>query len=231
VSSASGTREAALTAQIQRTVADTAAQTGRAALSPRVLAALGTVRRDRFLPEDQRSLACLDLPLPIGYGQTISQPFIVAIMTDLLDLEPTDTVLEIGTGSGYQAAVLAQLARQVYSIEVVPALATRARAALRREGLRNVVVRAGDGAEGWPGLAPFDAIIVTAATPEISPRLLQQLKPGGRLVAPIGRIDDGQRLTVFAKDADGVVTRQPVLDVRFVPLIDTGSPGDLVQAR
>lgn len=213
------TAEAAMIAAIERDVAATADQTGRDALSPRVLAALRTVRRDRFVPAAMRALAHLNEPLPIGHDQTISQPFIVAIMTELLDLAPTDTVLEIGTGSGYQAAILGSLARQVYSIEVVPALAARARETLQREGFHNVLVRAGDGAEGWPGRGPFDAIIVTAATPEIAPALLHQLKPGGRLVAPIGRFPEGQQLTVFTTDADGVATQRPVLNVQFVPLV------------
>ena len=137
--------------------------------------------------------------LPIGHGQTISQPFMVAIMTELLDLSPTSVVLEIGTGSGYQAAILGEIAAQVYTVEVIPQLAARAQAALEREGYRNVHVRSGDGALGWPEHAPFDAIVVTAAAEEIPPALPQQLKPGGRMVIPLGRWPEGQVLVLVEK--------------------------------
>jgi len=213
-----GETHAAMMAAIEEEVACTAHHTGRHALSPRVDAAMRAVPRALFVPERERALAYANHPLPIGHGQTISQPFIVAIMTELLDLDPADTVLEIGTGSGYQAAVLARLARQVYSVEVVPELAAAARAALARLGCANVAVRAGDGAEGWAEHAPFDAVIVTAAAPAVPPALLSQLKPGGRLVAPLDTGYDGQMLTLVRKDAHGRPTYTSLFAVRFVPL-------------
>jgi protein-L-isoaspartate(D-aspartate) O-methyltransferase len=167
-------------AKIEAETAETADLTGRTSLSPRVLAALAKVRREAFVSGGDALYAYTNTPLPIGYGQTISQPFIVAIMTELLDLEPGDTVLKVGTGLGYQAAVLAELVRHVYTIEVILELAAGARAALAREGYTNVEERCGDGAAGWPEHAPFDAIIVTAAAPRVPAALIDQIGPGGR---------------------------------------------------
>lgn len=185
----------------------------------RVLAAMRQVPRHLFMPEEVRSAAYEDSPVPIGYGQTISQPYIVAYMTDLLEPRATDTVLEIGTGSGYQAAVLARLVKHVYSIEIVPQLARTATATLKQLGYDNVTVRLGDGYKGWPEQAPFDRIILTAAPPELPQALVDQLKPGGRLLAPVGRTVFDQELMVIEKDRDGKVTRRGVLPVRFVPMV------------
>jgi protein-L-isoaspartate(D-aspartate) O-methyltransferase len=187
----------------------------------RVLVALRTVPRHRFVPPDQALFAYDDRPLPIGLGQTISQPFIVAYMTEALELARDDRVLEIGTGSGYQAAVLASLAREVYSIEIVPELADRARRTLHELGYENVQVRTGDGYEGWAEHAPFDRIIVTAAPDHVPQPLVDQLGPGGRMVIPVG--DTDQRLTVLTRTAHGVVS-QSTLSVRFVPLIRARRP-------
>jgi len=209
----------ALLAEIETETAETAPFTGRKSLSPRLGAALESVRREAFVPEREVGLAYLNSPLPIGHGQTISQPFIVAIMTELLDLQPDDVVLEVGTGSGYQAAILALLARQIYSIEVVPELAEHARQALAAEGCRNVEVKCGDGALGWPEHAPYDAIIVTAAAAEIPQALIDQLKPGGRMIVPVGPPGRAQELVRVIKDAANRVTEQSVLGVAFVPLI------------
>lgn len=210
-------RRRALLDEIQAEMADTARWTGRSALQPRVAEAVARVPRHAFVPEPEREAAYANRPLPIGWGQTISQPFIVAVMTDLLDPEPDDVVLELGTGSGYQAAVLSLLVKQVYSIEVVPELARGAARVLDRLGYRNVEVRAGDGAEGWPERAPFDKIIVTAVADEIPAALVDQLKPGGRLLMPVG--DPGrQQLTLIDKRADGTTERREVLPVAFVPL-------------
>jgi protein-L-isoaspartate(D-aspartate) O-methyltransferase len=187
-----------------------------------VLGAMRRVPRDLFVPEAERADAYADRPLPIGWEQTISQPYVVALMTDLLDLAPGDRVLEIGTGSGYQAAVLGEIAAEVYSIEIVGPLAERARATLERLGYRNVHVRAGDGYRGWPEAAPFDAILLTAAPPEIPGPLLDQLAPGGRLVAPVGPSTPvgtaWQDLLVLTKRPDGGVESRKVAPVRFVPM-------------
>jgi protein-L-isoaspartate(D-aspartate) O-methyltransferase len=183
---------------------------------PRVLAAMQEVPRHLFVPESERAQAYEDHPLPIGAGQTISQPYIVALMTALLDLKPQARVLEIGTGSGYQAAVLSRLAGEVYTVEIVPQLAERARDTLTRLGYGNVHVRVGDGYRGWPEAAPFDGILLTAAPSAVPPPLLAQLKPGGRLVLPIGGFD--QDLVVMTKRADGSIQQDKVLPVRFVPM-------------
>jgi protein-L-isoaspartate(D-aspartate) O-methyltransferase len=181
-----------------------------------VLEALRTVPRHEFVPAAQSPDAYANRPLPIGSGQTISQPYIVALMTELMQLKSTDRVLEIGTGSGYQAAVLSPLVREVYSIEIVPELGQRAAGTLARLGYRNVVTRIGDGYQGWPEHAPFDAIIVTAAPDHVPPALIAQLTPGGRLVIPVG--EGVQNLMVVAKAADGTTTSTRIIPVRFVPL-------------
>ena len=199
---------------------DTRLETGRAALSGRVMAAMAKVARHEFVPASQRASAYANRPLPIGLGQTISQPYIVALMTDLMEVKPGDRVLEIGTGSGYQAAVLAELAGTVYTIEIAEPLGREAAERLSRLGYRNVVARTGDGYQGWPGEAPFDSIMVTAAPREVPQPLIDQLKPGGRLVVPIGGQAAGQSLLLIGKQADGTVTRRNVLAVRFVPLTD-----------
>ncbi len=201
---------------------NTAAWTGRPKIDPRVRAAIAKVPRHAFVPEAELSLAYVNAALPIGLGQTISQPYIVAIMTDFLDLEPHHVVLEIGTGSGYQAAVLAELAERIYSVECVRELSERAGEKLAALGCRNVELRVGDGNDGWPEHAPFDAIIVTAATPHTPPRLLEQLKPGGRMVLPVGEPYFSQDLVVVEKDPEGEVRERPLLPVAFVPLV----PGD-----
>jgi protein-L-isoaspartate(D-aspartate) O-methyltransferase len=182
---------------------------------PRTLAALRKVPRHLFVPEESQRLAYEDHPLPIGHGQTISQPYIVAFMTEALGLVGGETVLEVGTGSGYQAAVLAEIAARVYSIEIVEPLAREATERLARLGHRNVEVRAGDGYLGWPEAAPFDAIMVTAAAPRIPEPLKQQLKDGGRLVIPVG--DDYQELILVTRRGDHYEERS-VLPVRFVPM-------------
>jgi len=212
------TKQQELVEEIELEASQTARWTGRDRFDPRVLQALRTVRREAFVPKAEVSHAYVNAPLPIGCGQTISQPFIVALMTELLDLRPEDHVLEVGTGSGYQAAVLAELADTVCSIEVIPALATRAAKVLAAEGYGRVALRTGDGALGWPERAPFDAIIVTAAAREVPPALLEQLRPGGRMVIPVGEPHGEQELRLLRKDAAGNVTSRWVLSVAFVPL-------------
>jgi protein-L-isoaspartate(D-aspartate) O-methyltransferase len=192
--------------------------TGKAVIDATVLDAMRHVPREQFVPSDAADYAYENRPLPIGHGQTISQPFIVALMTDLLTLEPDDRVLEIGTGSGYQAAVLSGLVAEVYTIEIIPALARTAAGVLERLGYANVHVEIGDGWHGWPAAAPFDGIIVTAVAPEAPPKLLAQLAPGGRLVMPLGEENRGQMLVVLTKRVDGSVDRRDVLPVQFVPL-------------
>ena len=188
-----------------------------------VLAALRAVPRHRFVPAPLRGLAYADRPLPIGEGQTISQPYIVARMTELLEVEPGEKVLEVGTGSGYQAAVLAEITDSVYSVEIVGELARSARRRLERLGYGRVRVRHGDGYRGWPEHAPFDAVIVTAAPEEIPPPLVEQLAPGGRMVLPRGPEGGPQVLTLVTKDAGGRVRTQALSGVRFVPMTrDTG---------
>jgi protein-L-isoaspartate(D-aspartate) O-methyltransferase len=208
----------ALLKEIDAMARDTGAETGRAVFSERVMAAMARVPRHSFVPATYSTLAYANQPLPIGHGQTISQPYIVALMTDLLDTKPGDAVLEIGTGSGYQAAVLAELVRQVYSIEIVAPVANRAAALLQQLGYKNIATRINDGYNGWPERAPFDAIIVTAAAPQIPPALIAQLKPGGRMVIPVGEISDVQFLLVLAKRANGTISTERSLPVRFVPL-------------
>jgi protein-L-isoaspartate(D-aspartate) O-methyltransferase len=184
---------------------------------PRVLAAMREVPRHEFVPESHRTEAYDDRPLSIGFGQTISQPYIVALMTQQLGLKPTDRVLEIGTGSGYQAAVLARLAAEVYSIEIVEPLAKRAEADLERLGFTNVKVKAGDGYAGWPEAAPFDAVIVTCAPDHVPEPLVSQLKEGGRMIIPVGEEGGVQELYLLEKRGTEV-REQAVLPVRFVPM-------------
>lgn len=205
--------------------ADTEAWTGKSRLSARVLEAMRQVPRHAFVPPGLADCAYDNGPLQIGHGQTISQPFIVALMSDLLATEAHHVVLEVGCGSGYQSAVLARLVKQVYSLEIVPELALAAQARLSHLGCGNVTVRHGDGYQGWPEHAPFDGIIVTAAAPEIPPPLVAQLKPGGRMVIPLGPPHDRQELMLLEKSHDNEVTIRNILPVAFVPL--TGAHGAL----
>lgn len=183
-----------------------------------VLKAMQTVPRHVLVPKRYQSRAYADYPLPIGYDQTISQPYIVAFMTEALQLDPNDTVLEIGTGSGYQAAVCAEIARKVYTIEIVKELAASALKHLKELGYKNVLAKAGDGFYGWPEYAPFDAIIGTAAAGRIPPPLLRQLKPGGRMIIPAEDPDGWQYLLLITKDKEGTISQKRVLPVRFVPM-------------
>ncbi|MCI0622411.1 MAG: protein-L-isoaspartate(D-aspartate) O-methyltransferase [Acidobacteria bacterium] len=186
---------------------------------PRVLDALRKVPRHLFVPAHLQRLAYEDHPLPIGLGQTISQPYIVALMTELARVKPNDTVLEIGTGSGYQAAVLSVLAKRIFTIEYLAELGESARQRLRELGYSNVEVRIGDGFRGWPERQPFGAILVTAASQEVPQPLIEQLRAGGRLVIPVGGQSEAQTLQVIEKDASGAVSRRNVIPVRFVPLV------------
>lgn len=195
---------------------------GKYSIDPRVLEVMGRVPRHEFVPAEIRPYAYLDRPLPIGHEKTISQPFIVALMTDLLQVGSGDTVLEIGTGLGYQTAVLSALAGKVYSLEMIEALAEQAVARLARAGCGNVEVRVGNGYDGWPEHAPFDRIIATAAPELIPPSLMRQLKPGGRMVLPAG-LPDSQQLIVVEKAADGRLSTREVLPVRFSLLEGAGS--------
>ncbi len=194
-----------------------AEQLGSAPLSPDVMAVMGDVPRHEFVPVEMRTYAYLDQPLPIGCDKTISQPFIVALMTHLLEVGPEHSVLEVGTGLGYQAAVLSRLAKQVYSVEIIEELAKRARGRLKRLKIDNVEIRVGDGAQGWPEHAPFDRIIMTAAPHLIPAALLGQLKRGGRMVLPAGIADD-QRLMVVDKNEQGRIQTREILAVRFSEL-------------
>ncbi len=186
--------------------------------SPAVLEAMEKVPRHLFVPEKYRSMAYDDRPLPIGYEQTISQPYIVALMTETLNLKPGSKILEIGTGSGYQAAVLAHMGLEVYSIEIVPELAVQAIESLKTAGYKNVNVRTGDGYKGWPEKAPFDGVLLTAAPEEIPPALLSQLKPEGVMVIPVGPDNEVQTLKKIVKHEDGI-TETNLIDVRFVPMV------------
>ncbi len=211
-------RRAALVAEIEHDVRATSRYVGKADLDPRVIEAIATTRRHEFVPEVLRPNAYLNRPLPIGYGQTISQPYIVALMTELLRLDEGDVVLEVGTGSGYQAAILGPLVDQVYTVEIVEPLGRAARARLARLGYTNVEVRVADGYYGWSEHAPFDAIVVTAVASHVPRPLLDQLKPGGRLVIPVGGRFLTQQLVVVEKDAAGALTTRQVIPVAFVPL-------------
>jgi protein-L-isoaspartate(D-aspartate) O-methyltransferase len=190
---------------------------GRPAFSERVMAAMRKVPRHEFVPAELRHLAYIDSPLPIGYEKTISQPFIVALMTDMLDIGPQDCVLEVGTGLGYQAAVLAELAHKVYSIDIIEELLEQAKTRLARQRYRNIEFKLGNGCYGWPEHAPFDKIIVTAAPDLIPGALLQQLKPGGRMAIPTG-LAEAQQLVLVEKDGKGAVTTRELLPVRFSQL-------------
>lgn len=197
---------------VERQIAD------RGVRDQRVLSAMRKVPRHEFVPAAEKRHAYRDSPLPIGEGQTISQPYIVALMTELAEPDESDRVLEIGTGSGYQAAVLAEIVEHVYTIEIEPVLAQQARQVLEKLGYRNVTVRAGDGYAGWAEHAPFDIIIITAAPDHVPQPLIDQLEPGGRMVVPVGPILATQQLRVLEKDSTGKVTSKVVAPVRFVPL-------------
>ena len=203
---------------IEAEVAFTRHEIGKDALDEKVMATMAHVPREQFVPFAHRVFAFNNGPVPIGHGQTISQPYIVALMTDLLMPRPASTILEVGTGSGYQAAVLAELVKHVYSIEIVEPLAKAAGERLDRLGYRNVTVKHGDGYHGWREHAPFDGIIVTAAAPHVPQPLIEQLKPGARLVIPVGPFGGVQELKVIEKRADGSCITRDVLMVAFVPL-------------
>ena len=207
-----------MVSEVDALYAETRAETGLVSMSPAVRAALGKVERHRLVPASQVPLAYRNHPLPNGSGQTISQPYIVALSTDLLQPQPQHVVLDVGTGSGYQAAVLAEIVKQVYSIEIVETLGKTAAARLAEMGYRNIEVKIGDGYRGWPEKAPFDGIVVTAAAPRVPQALVEQLKPGGRMVIPVGG-GDIQYLKLVTKRADGGYDERNVLPVRFVPLV------------
>jgi len=212
-------RRLRMVGEVEAMYAETRAETGLGAMSPAVRAALGRVERHRLVPPAQVPAAYRNHPLPIGAGQTISQPYIVALSADLLNPKADDVVLEVGTGSGYQAAVLAEAVKQVYSVELIESLGRTAAARLAEMGYRNVEVRIGDGYAGWPEKAPFDGIVVTAAAPQVPPALVAQLKTGARMVIPVGGTDDIQYLKLLVKRADGGYDEKRVLPVRFVPLV------------
>jgi protein-L-isoaspartate(D-aspartate) O-methyltransferase len=204
-------------------VSYTRSMIGRDKLSDRVMQAMHKVPREAFVPEALKPFAFDNGPLSIGHGQTISQPYIVALMTDLLEPEPGDTILEIGTGSGYQTAVLSQVVKQVYSMEIIPALSEAAQQRLQQQHYNNIETRIGNGYLGWPEHAPYDGIIVTAAASHIPPALVEQLKPGGHLVIPVGLPYFHQELMRVSKKADGSTETENILGVAFVPLVDSKS--------
>jgi len=208
----------AMVAEVAAMARDFGTGMGRATIDPRILGVLERVPRHEFVPPALRANAYENRPLPIGYGQTISQPYIVALMTDLLRVGAGDTALEIGTGSGYQAAVLAALGVRVWSIEIVEPLAREATERLRRLGYGGIATRIGDGYHGWAEFGPFDAIIVTAAAGHVPPPLVQQLKPGGRMVIPLGAAFQTQQLVLVEKRADGTLSTRQIASVSFVPL-------------
>mgnify|MGYP001554143275 FL=1 len=203
---------------IEQDVRETSLELNKSELDPRVMKAISRVPRHEFVPADEKHNAYENRPLPIGHGQTISQPYIVAVMTDMLNLEPGSKVLELGTGSGYQAAILAELASKVYTIEIVEPLGILAKKRLQRLGYDNVTTKIGDGYYGWEEHAPFDAIIVTAAASHIPPPLIKQLKPGGRMVIPVGSRFMMQQLLMVEKREDNKVVSKQVLPVVFVPV-------------
>jgi len=211
-------RRKGMVKEIEADVKFTSKRIGKKTLGGHVMEAMGKVPRHEFVPPHLRRSAYQNRPLPIGYGQTISQPYIVALMTDLLDVDGDDVVLEIGTGSGYQAAILAELVEKVYTIEIVGELGEQAKGRLKRLGYQNVEVRVGDGYYGWEEHAPFDGIIVTAAASHIPPPLTKQLKPGGRMIIPVGSPFMTQQLMLVKKEKDGTIKTKQVLPVIFVPL-------------
>jgi len=204
--------------EIRADVIATRSYIGKGSLQPEVFTVLGRVPRHLFVPAEVQPDAYENRPLPIGFGQTISQPYIVALMTDLLAPTPEDMILEVGTGSGYQAAVLAELVGQVHTIEIIPELARQAEKRFARLGVANIQVRQGDGYFGWPDAGPFDGIIVTAAADHVPPPLVRQLKEGGRMVIPVGHRFSVQQLLLITKDNDGTLQTRQILPVRFVPL-------------
>ncbi len=212
-------RCAEMVKSIETDATATGSHTGREKFSARVLTAIREVPRHKFVREGDQARAYANGPLPIGQGQTISQPYIVALMTDLLDLTGAERVLEIGMGSGYQTAILAGLAAHVYCVEILPDLATAAEARVRALGHTNLSVRVGDGHAGWPEHAPYDAILVAAGASAVPDALLAQLKPGGRMVVPVGRGRTTQELLVVSKDAAGKLSQRSALPVAFVPLV------------
>lgn len=204
--------------EIEQDVQETSIYLDKEALDPRVMNAMATVPRHQFVPLMQRPLAYLNRPLPIGHGQTISQPYIVAIMTDLIKPGPDHRVLEIGTGSGYQAAILAQVVKEVYTIEIIKPLGEEASKRFKNLNYQNIKSRIGDGYYGWQEVAPFDGIVVTAAASHVPPPLIKQLKPGGRMIIPVGSRFMVQHLVIVEKDTQGKLTTRQILPVRFVPL-------------
>lgn len=218
----SALRQTMLAEIAAKTIYDSA-RLGKAALDPRVMNAMAKVPRHEFVLLELRPYAYADMPLPSGFDKTISQPFIVAVMTDLLDLRPTDTVLEIGTGLGYQTAILAELAQHVYSMEIIEELAAQAKQRLARQGHTNIDIRIGNGCHGWPEHAPFDKVLVTAAPELIPAPLINQLKPNGKMVIPAG-LPGGQQLILVEKDASGSVSTREILPVRF-SLLEDSEPG------
>lgn len=204
--------------EIEAEARSTSRWIGKPLLHKRVMEAMNHVPRHEFVPPDMIHLAYQNEPLPIGFGQTISQPYIVALMTDLLDPHEDDVVLEVGTGCGYQTAVLSELVKQVYTVEVIPQLGEQAKERLTRLGYRNIEFRVGDGYRGWPEHAPYDAIMVTAAAEAIPEKLIEQLRAGGRMAIPVGTLHRGQTLLCVHKNEDGSLDRREVLPVAFVPL-------------
>ena len=212
-------QRARMVSEVEAMYAETRSETGLAAMSPAVRAAMSKVERHRLVPAGEMSRAYRNHPLPIGSGQTISQPYIVALSTDLLNPKPGDVVLEVGTGSGYQAAVLAEVVARVFTIELIEPLGKTAAKRLEELGYGNIETRIGDGYKGWPEKAPFDGIVVTAAAPRVPQALVDQLRPGGRMVIPVGGEGEIQYLKLLVKRADGGVDEKRVLPVRFVPLV------------
>ena len=208
-----------MVAEVEAMYAETERETGLKAMSPAVRTAMGKVERHRLVPQEQSSVAYANRPLPIGKGQTISQPYIVALSADLLAPKPEHVVLDVGTGSGYQAAVLAEMVDRVHSIELIENLGRTAEQRLKEMGYGNVEVRIGDGYAGWPEKAPYDGIVVTAAAPKIPPALIAQLKPGGRMVIPVGGDGFIQYLKLVTKRDDGGYDEREIIPVRFVPLV------------
>ncbi|MDX1518954.1 MAG: protein-L-isoaspartate(D-aspartate) O-methyltransferase [Gammaproteobacteria bacterium] len=215
-------QRAQMLSAIEQDIRSTSSYTGLDTFSPAVMTAMRTVPRHEFVPDSMKEYAYWNRPLPIGHGQTISQPYIVALMTELAQVKQDSVVLEVGTGSGYQAAVLAEIVNQVYTIEIVRPLGLRARETLQRLGYANIEVRIGDGYHGWPDAAPFDAILVTAAPEKIPQPLIDQLKTGGRMVIPIGPQGQVQSLKVLEKSNDGRIVQTDALPVSFVPLTGNG---------